>query len=467
MFYNSGVASISAVLKKNHISSNHFAVFTREDVNKLLSYIKDNEISVVGFTITEPTLKPVSQVVQKIKKRFPNVYVVCGGLHAILDPTEVLEVINCDAVCIGEGEYATLKLVKRLKINSPKLFQTNNFWFRKGNKIIKNKLDKPIDINTLPSPNREIFYKNNYDIYQGPIYLKDTEKGCIVTVSRGCQYNCSFCGNQFLNTQYLGGYRRTLKPEIAIKQLKEIIAKRHYDYLIFIDPQFPTNDSWLTKFSNLYSKYIKIPYTVQLRFGSFTQKTVNLLKKTGCYFVQIGLESGDKDMRFLVLNKKIDHNMIVNGVEMFKKKQIKIGLNNMVGLPDETPERFINTIKTNGYINPDYSYIFIYYPYKGTELYKYSQKHNLIKKQTKYFSLNTYTTLKLKNFQEQDIIYYYVYYQSLLSIFKKSVYSSKLKQIFWKKIFYIFSISPTKRQGIIGIFSQLTENIFLDKNNHL
>lgn len=467
MFYNPGVASISAVLKQNHIESDHFAVFEQSDIAKLLSYIKINHFDIVGFTVTEPILKSVSKIASIIKKTFPKIYLVCGGLHAILDPKELLEKINCDAVCIGEGEYSTLKLIRYLEKKSPNIYKLSNFWFKKGNKIIKNPLDKPIDINTLPEPNREIFYKSNLDLYLGNIYLKGGQRGCIVTLSRGCHFNCTFCANQFLNSRYDGEYRRILDPEKAINQLKNIIKKRSYDYLIFIDPQFPTDDKWLEKFTKLYIEKIKLPFTIQIRFGSFTKNTVHLLKKAGCYFTQIGLESGDKDIRFQVLNKKIDHQMIVDGVAMFKNKHIKIGLNNMVGLPQETPDRFINTIQTNGYLNPDYSYIFIYYPYKGTPLYQYCLKHKLIKKHVKYFSWSKTTTLKLKIFCQKDIHFYYQNYQTLLSIFKKSLQTNKIKAFFWNKVFKLYSTPPSKRYNLNGFYANLAQKIFFDKNNHL
>lgn len=467
MFYNPGVASISAVLKQNHIKSEHFAVFKQSDIQKLLTYIKDNHFDIVGFTVTEPILKSVSKIVSIIKKKFPKIYIVCGGLQAILDPKVLMDKVNCDAVCIGEGEYSTLKLIQSLEKKSPNIYKLSNFWFRKNSKIIKNPLDKPIDINTLPDPNREIFYKSNLDLYFGNIYLKGGQRGCIVTLSRGCYFNCTFCANQFLNTRYGGDYRRVLNPKKAIDQLTKILSKRSYDYIIFIDPQFPTDDLWLKKFTDLYIKKIKLPFTIQIRFASFTKKTVNLLKKAGCYFTQIGLESGDKDIRFRVLNKRIDHQMIIDGVEMFKQKNIKIGLNNMVGLPDETPARFINTIQTNAYLSPDYSYIFVYYPYKGTELYQYCLKHNLINKNVKYFSGSSTTTLKLKNFPRKDILFYYDNYQSLLSIFKKSLTPHKTKAFFWRKIFNFYSIPPSKRHGIIGLFSKTSEKLFFEKYNHL
>lgn len=462
IFYNPGVASIMAVLEQNKIKLGYFAIFYKKDIKKLFDYIRDNNVQVIGFTVTEPTLESISQLSYKIKNEFPNIYILCGGLYSILEPEEVLKKVVCDAVCIGEGEFATLKLIQGLKNNSSDIYHIKNLWFKKDGEIIKNPFDSPIDINTLPNPNREIFIKNNLDYYQGHVYLKPNEKGCLITISRGCYFNCSFCANWFLNSRYSGKYRRILNPHRAINQLEETLKSFCYDYIIFLDAQFPTDDDWLEEFARLYKKKINIPFTIQLRFGTFTNRTVELLKKAGCYFVQIGLESGDGDIRFKVLNKKIDCQSIINGTEMFKKGQIKIGLNNMIGLPDETPRKFINTIQTNAVLDVDYSYLFIYYPYKGTELYKYCFQNNLLRKQTKNFFLRNNTMLKLKSFKKEDVLYFYKNFQTLVSLYKKSIKSNKMRPI-WNILFQIYTICPTKRHGFLGWYLLITEKIFFKK----
>lgn len=468
VYFNPGVASIAAVLDQNNISSEHYIVFSESDIKKLLKYLEDNHVEIIGFTVTEPTLESVAQVSREIRKEFPYIHIVCGGPHVILDPEDVLKKVDCDSVCVGEGEYAILKLIQGLENNSSDIYGIKNLWFKKDGKIIKNSFDIPIEINTLPDPNREIFLRNNLDTYRGGIYLKGNKKGCIVTLSRGCYFNCTFCGNWFLNTQYKGKYRRVLESKIAVDQLKRMIVKYSYDYLIFIDAQFPTNDEWLEEFSNLYKKEINLPFTIQLRFGTFNSKTVNFLKKAGCYFVQIGLESGNKELRYKILNKKIDDQLIVEGVELFKKKQMKVSLNNMIGMPTETPRKFIDTIQINAKLDPDYSYLFIYYPYKGTELYKYCFEHHLLRKQVKNFFSKENTTLRLKEFKKRDILYYYSHYQVLLSICKKSLKTDSSNHIFWKMIFQIYSVCPSERRGISGIYASVTEKFFLSKKfNHL
>jgi anaerobic magnesium-protoporphyrin IX monomethyl ester cyclase len=49
----------------------------------------------------------------------------------------------------------------------------------------------------------------------------------------------------------------------------------------------------------------------------------------------------------------------------------------MVGLPNETPETHMDTVRLNQAIAPDVASIFVFFPYPGTELYDYCIEHGL------------------------------------------------------------------------------------------
>jgi len=461
--YNPGVASIAAVLKKNLFDVEIYPVYKKQDVSFLLKYIKNNNFDVIGFTVTEPTFKSVAKISKKIKKNHPNIFIICGGLYAILNPSIIIDEINCDAACIGEGEMAMLELVKRINKKEKYIYNIKNLLFKKNRKIVKNPLATPLNINKLPDPDRKIFHKWNLDKYTGNIYLKNGLRGGVVVISRGCFYNCSFCGNWHLNAQYKGKFRRVLSPNIATLKLKRIVDEYKYDYFIFIDAQFPTNEGWLKEFTKFYQKRVKIPFTIQLRFGSFNKKTAELLKKAGCYFVQIGLESGDENIRSKILNKKITYQQIQNGVRIFKNQRVDVGINNIIGIPKETPSKFIKTIKINALLNIDYSYLFILYPYKGTQLYKYCYKHKLLRKKNINYFNKIDTKLKLKKFKRKDILYYYQNFQPLVNIYKKSLSNNKLISAIWRKLFNIYATCPTDRKGFWGQLAFWSDKIRVSK----
>jgi radical SAM superfamily enzyme YgiQ (UPF0313 family) len=462
--YNPGVASISSVLERQNIKTDYMAIFNQTDIKILLKRIRDNHIQFVGFTVTEPTLDSVSKLSKLIKKKFPHIYILCGGLHCILYPKEVVEKTAADIICIGEGEKATLKIINQVKskgeISNQKI---NDLWIRKNKTIIKGKLGNLVNINKLPIPNRKIFYKNNLDIYVENIYLKEKEKGCITIVSRGCYFNCSFCGNWILNKKYNWKYRRILEPQKAVKQIKNFIKNRNYEYIIFIDAQFPTEEKWLSEFAPLYKKEINLPFTIQIRFGSFNKKTIYWLKKAGCYFIQIGLESGDDNLRSNILNKKIDRKLMLENINNLMTKGIKVGLNNMIGLPEEDPKKFRKTIKLNALLNPEISYLFIYYPYKGTSLYNYCRNHKMLKIPNKTEKHQAINILKLKSFKKRDIVFFYKNFQKLLYIYKKTYNHNIFISLFWKLAFEIYSKSPSERKGIIDLIAKTTEKKFFQK----
>ncbi len=122
------------------------------------------------------------------KKVFINV----GGYHAILAPEEFENVEGVDGICIGEGEYPTLELMQKME-KGEDYTGIPSWWFIKDGKTIKNPVRPLIEnLDDLPFPDFDLFdYKN----------LESTKtNSAIIILSRGCLYNCTYCGNaQFRN----------------------------------------------------------------------------------------------------------------------------------------------------------------------------------------------------------------------------------------------------------------------------
>ena len=64
----------------------------------------------------------------------------------------------------------------------------------------------------------------------------------------------------------------------------------------------------------------------------------------------------------------MERSTIVEAFKLAKKYNVKTNAINIIGVPGETKEMLINTIKLNREINPTTSHTNIFYPYKGTPL---------------------------------------------------------------------------------------------------
>lgn len=57
---------------------------------------------------------------------------------------------------------------------------------------------------------------------------------------------------------------------------------------------------WFDKFIEMYKREIGLPCTGNIRFDILTEDTVRRMKEAGFYTIDMGLESGDQEMRFNV-----------------------------------------------------------------------------------------------------------------------------------------------------------------------
>ena len=85
----------------------------------------------------------------------------------------------------------------------------------------------------------------------------------------------------------------------------------------------------------------------------------------------MGVESGNEELRKLVLKRDMTNAKIIEAADLFHKYGISIMTQNMVGLPDETIENAYETILVNTKVKPAYAWASIFQPYPRTELYHY------------------------------------------------------------------------------------------------
>lgn len=102
------------------------------------------------------------------------------------------------------------------------------------------------------------------------------------------------------------------------------------------------------------------------------------MKEAGFYTIDMGLESGDQEMRFKYLRRYQTDEMIINCSNWFHKYGISQLTYNIIGLPYEDIHRALKTIKLNAKIKSDRVIPNIFYPYEGTPLYEISKEAGFI-----------------------------------------------------------------------------------------
>ena len=110
------------------------------------------------------------------------------------------------------------------------------------------------------------------------------------------------------------------------------------------------------------------------------KESLDLMKKSGCYYVKFAVESGNQRVLSDVIKKPQLLSQIKPLIEYARKIKIKVGSFFVVGLPGETKNEMQETFDFPYKVKMDWIEHSIATPHYETELRKISQENNYLKK---------------------------------------------------------------------------------------
>jgi len=357
LFDHLGIMTIAAYLKKK---GHEVTILVKHEEGKFLKKIEKLKPDIVGFTCTTGIHVFALKDIREIKNILPETLTLIGGNKPTFEP-DIINEEGVDVICRGEGELAFEELCGCIA-DSKDFTRVKNLWVKKDGKIYKNEIRPLIqNLDSLPYPDREHY--NSYKILR-------TNPARAVTIGRGCVFNCSFCSNGSWRNLYKGkgGWVRKRSISHVIEEIKEIRQNHFTKYISFEDDDFLDDDEWITEFLTTYAKEVKLPFACLARFDNVTEKRCKLLKEAGCYLLQLGIDSGNEEIRQKLLNKCLPDEKIIESAALLKKYNVKFRTYNILGFPGETTEEALDTLEINKKIHTDFPTAFIWQPYSETAL---------------------------------------------------------------------------------------------------
>lgn len=366
-FIPTGTCYVAAYLKKNGYEDIHYY---NQDVyhypeEHLTEYISNNNFDVVGLGFVAGYFqhKKIINICKAINKAKHRPFVVLGGHGPTPVPEFYMKVTGADAVITGEGEIPFLSLVKALE-NKTSFYDVKGIAFRDGDKFVVNEREMPIrDLDTVPYPYYELLpmeYYINAKLFQ----MKRTDRMIYLVSSRGCNYRCNFC-------QRLEKGIRFRSVENIIDELKKYIRDYHITFVVFLDEIFMFSEKRVTELTEgILRENIKINYWCTGRLNIVNQQILKMLKKSGCTYIDYGIEQFD-NIALQKMNKKQTEEQIIRGIELTQKGGIRIGFNIIFGNLGDTRESLRKSINLLKKYN-DYGQLRVIRPvtpYPGSPLY--------------------------------------------------------------------------------------------------
>jgi radical SAM superfamily enzyme YgiQ (UPF0313 family) len=398
-----GISYISSVLKQAGHGTDLIIIdrkYGNRNLRKLQNQIGSYKPGLICFTSVHSEFEFISDTAKKISNIFPDLPLLIGGVHATLNPSEdLLETFN--AICVGEGEYPLLEYVKCLE-KKQSVAGIQNLWLKENGKVIKNTSRNFIDnLDILPFPDRDIWQK----------WILEPQTRISVLLGRGCPYNCTYCSNHALSSIAGGEYVRLRSPENIVSEIKILNERFPAINQYFLEVETIGCDfDWLSELCFKLHEFnltlpLKLNFSTNLRVfpGMDFEKVFKNLSLGSFESVIIGLESGNERIRSKILNRVYSNETVMKAVDAARKKGIKIGIFNMVGLPTETLADFTDTVKMNQQIHPDWHSTSIFFPYMGTALYQVAKEMKLLPEVLNTSDERQLAVLDLPGFPKCDI----------------------------------------------------------------
>ncbi len=354
-------------------------IYANENKESFIDFLSNDRSDIYYIWAVNLSLDNDSMALELIRQYNPESKVVFIGPGPTYFTSKCLK-SDKDFVVRGEPDLTVLELTNALR-DGTELSEIKGLSYIKDSKLINNP-SRPLikNLDTLPLPARHFIEGKRYfnpKLKVGPYTTAVT--------SRNCPYHCIYCVPSSLTFAREIEYRKEngVKPPISFKSTARIaeemdlIASMGYKAVGFMDDNFIWNKQRTQEICEIMSKH-KLLWGCQARVDAITDEIAEMLGKSGCCYVDLGVESFEDDI-LKYIKKGITSQQIFSAIESLKRHNVPVKLNILIGCsPLETKETVKRTLTTAKKLNVDQVMFNIVSPFPGTEFYKLCKENGWI-----------------------------------------------------------------------------------------
>ena len=340
---------------------------------------------------------PMARAIAKIVKNNSHATLILGGAHANSLPERTLEeATEFDYLIAGEGEQALPNLLLSLQ-NGQDLRIIPGLFRRSSNGPVICDASPTYNMNmaNMVFPAWDLFPKvNTYPVMW----------------ERGCPYQCAFCSHSMSRRVR----SRPLSDIVGeITWLTDELGVRDFTFQDETFGLHPEPTLELLRHLRSIHETTGARFSAQTRVDKVTPALAYGMRKAGFKFIELGVESGTPEV-LVTSGKDITLSQVHSAVTILKKSGLKVWVNLILGLPNETRVTILKTLRFVMKLRPHRISVSLIVAYPGSQIFQWAEEgkygYRMLTRDWSKFDKYLGPSLELEGLSHRELRFWQIMY---------------------------------------------------------
>jgi radical SAM superfamily enzyme YgiQ (UPF0313 family) len=332
-------------------------------------YIVENPADIYGISMMTYDFNSAKKHIRIIRKHFPQAVIVLGGSHPSGDYENILKDFpEADFAFRGEAELGFKLFLDELRKEETERHYSKipNLIWRDDGEITVGPWRVVEDLDSISFPAWDLIDPRTYPEAPHGGFAKNFPVAPI-TITRGCPFKCTFCSGKTVT----GSTVRKRSIGNAIDEIRLLVSDYGVREIHIEDENFTMHKALVIEFCiGLIEERLNVSWTCPsgVRIDTLDSEMLGMMKKSGCYSLAVGIEFGTDRIHALT-KKRLTLDVIERQLDLLSRFDIRTTGFFMMGIPGETREDMLETIKFAKKVKIDRAQFNNFMPLPGSEIY--------------------------------------------------------------------------------------------------
>jgi anaerobic magnesium-protoporphyrin IX monomethyl ester cyclase len=408
---------------------------TYDDIRKRIEETKPDVVATTAFTAE---IVDALKVLKLAKDINPQTITVIGNVHPTFCYEEMLQDVSSpvDYIVRGEGEETMVDLMNAISAGGDTEKVRGLAYKDNGRLVVTESRGFIKDLDALPLA---------WDLVEWPIYTYRTMEGstlAIVSSSRGCSQQCSFCSQQlFWQRKWRGRSAENFVSEL------EFLRDKYGVNVVMISDETPTlhKGRWEKILDLLIERNVGTKILMETRVDDILRDEKILWKyhKALIDHIYVGVEATTQET-LNIFKKDLKVEQSKKALDLINEHDIVSETSFVLGMPDDTHDKIRKTVELAKFYNPDLAFFLAIAPWPYSEIYP------LLKPYVEVFDYSRYNLVEPVVKPKQ---------MTLAEVTKELGLASK--EFYMNKLRNLDKLTPAKREFMIKVTRIIATNSYL------